>query len=154
MPIFVFSKQKNQEGMNWDKLDLELTEIVEKRNQLAEMDYSDASYDDLEEELHDLEDDFNADYEDTLETELEKIYSVLKSDTDILLPTAYLANKYKPLQPDARGIVSYEVVGREGVPIESDQFDRQDVRLVLVPNPARFLMIINGNPLKILWRSR
>lgn len=140
--------------MNWDKLDLELTEIVEKRNQLAEMDYSDANYDDLEEELHDLEDDFNADYEELLEKELEKIYSVLKSDTDILLPTAYLANKYKPLLPDARGIVSYEVVGREGVPIESDQFDRQDVRLVLVPNPARFLMIINGNPLKVLWRSR
>lgn len=140
--------------MNWDKLDLELTEIVEKRNQLAEMDYSDAKYDDLEEELHDLEDDFNADYEEVLEKELEKIYAVLKSDTDILLPTAYLANKYKPLLPDAKGIISYEVEGREGVPIESDQFDRQDVRLVLVPNPARFLMIINGNPLKILWRSR
>ncbi|MEN2283442.1 hypothetical protein AAGF08_14950 [Algoriphagus sp. SE2] len=140
--------------MNWDKLDLELTEIVEKRNQLAEMDYSDAKYDDLEEELHDLEDDFNADYEEILEKELEKIYAVLKSDTDILLPTAYLANKYKPLLPDAKGIVSYEVEGREGVPIESDQFDRQDVRLVLVPNPARFLMIINGNPLKVLWRSR
>ena len=140
--------------MNWDKLDLELTEIVEKRNQLAEMDYSDAKYDDLEEELHDLEDDFNADYEEILEKELEKIYAVLKSDTDILLPTAYLANKYKPLLPDAKGIISYEVEGREGVPIESDQFDRQDVRLVLVPNPARFLMIINGNPLKVLWRSR
>jgi hypothetical protein len=154
MPIFVLSKTKNQEGMNWDKLDLELTEIVEKRNQLAEMDYSDANYDDLEEELHDLEDDFNADYEELLEKELEKIYSVLKSDTDILLPTAYLANEYKPLLPDAKGIISYEVEGREGVPIESDQFDRQDVRLVLIPNPARFLMIINGNPLKILWRSR
>lgn len=154
MPIFVLSKTKNQEGMNWDKLDLELTEIVEKRNQLAEMDYSDANYDDLEEELHDLEDDFNADYEELLEKELEKIYSVLKSDTDILLPTAYLANVYKPLLPDAKGIISYEVEGREGVPIESDQFDRQDVRLVLIPNPARFLMIINGNPLKILWRSR
>ena len=154
MPIFVFPKTKNQEGMNWDKLDLELTEIVEKRNQLAGMDYSDANYDDLEEELHDLEDDFNADYEELLEKELEKIYSVLKSDTDILLPTAYLANKYKPLLPDARGIISYEVEGREGVPIESDQFDRQDVRLVLIPNPARFLMVINGNPLKVLWRSR
>jgi len=46
--------------MNWDKLDKELTEIVEKRNQLAGMDYSHKDYDDLEEKLHDLEDDFNA----------------------------------------------------------------------------------------------
>ncbi|MGM0946124.1 MAG: hypothetical protein ACQEW9_13145 [Bacteroidota bacterium] len=140
--------------MNWDKLDKELTEIVEKRNLLAAMDYSDEQYDDLEEEIHDLEDDFNEDYEDVLEKQLEKIYGVLKSDTDILLPTAYIANKYKPLLPDANGIVSYEVGGQEGVPIESDQFDRQDVRIVLVPNPARFVMLINGRQLKDLWRSR
>jgi hypothetical protein len=140
--------------MNWDKLDQELTEIVEKRIQLAGMDYNDENYDDIEEELHDLEDDFNEDYEDIFEKELEKIYSLLKSDTDILLPTAYVANKYKPLLPDARGIVSYEVKGQEGVPIESDQFDRQDVRIVLIPNPARFVMLINGQPLKDLWRSR
>lgn len=140
--------------MNWDKLDKELTEIVEKRNQLASMDYSDDSYDDLEEEIHDLEDDFNVEYEDVIEGQLEKIYSVLKSDTDILLPTAYIANKYKPLLPDANGIVSYEVGGQEGVPIESDQFDRQDVRLVLIPNPARIVMLINGRQLKDVWRSR
>ena len=125
-----------------------------KRNQLAQMDYNHEDYDDLEEEIHDLEDDFNEDYETVLEKELEKIYSVLKSDTDILLPTAYIANKYKPLLPDANGIISYEVGGQEGVPIESDQFDRQDVRIVLVPNPARFVMLINGRQLKDLWRSR
>lgn len=140
--------------MNWEKLDKELTEIVEKKNQLSAMDYSDEKYDDLEEAIHDLEDDFNENYEGVLEKEFEKIYTRLKSDTDILLPTAYIANKYKPVLPDANGVVTYEVTGREGVPIESDQFDRQDVRLVLVPNPLRILMIINGKPLKDLWKSR
>jgi hypothetical protein len=140
--------------MNWEKLDKELTAIVEKKNQLSAMDYSDEKYDDLEEAIHDLEDDFNENYEAVLEKEFEKIYAKLKSDTDILLPTAYIANQYKPVLPDANGVVTYEVSGREGVPIESDQFDRQDVRLVLVPNPARILMIINGKALKDLWRSR
>ncbi len=140
--------------MNWEKLDKELTEIVEKKNQLSAMDYSDEKYDDLEEAIHDLEDDFNENYEAVLEKEFEKIYMRLKSDTDILLPTAYIANKYKPVLPDANGVVTYEVTGREGVPIESDQFDRQDVRLVLVPNPVRILMIINGKPLKDIWKSR
>ncbi len=140
--------------MNWEKLDKELTEIVEKKNQLSAMDYSDEKYDDLEEAIHDLEDDFNENYEIVLEKEFEKIYTRLKSDTDILLPTAYIANRYKPVLPDANGVVTYEVTGREGVPIESDQFDRQDVRLVLVPNPVRVLMIINGKPLKDLWKSR
>ncbi len=140
--------------MNWDKLDKELTEIVERKNQLSQMDYSDESYDDLEEAIHDLEDDFNEEYEEILEKELEKIYAKLKSDTDILLPTAYIANKYKPLLPDANGLVSYEVGGQEGVPIESDQFDRMDVRLVLIPNPARISLLINGRQLKDMWRSR
>lgn len=140
--------------MNWEKLDKELTEIVEKKNQLSAMDYSDEHYDDLEEAIHDLEDDFNEKYEEILEKEFEKIYAKLKSDTDILLPSAYIANVYKPVLPDANGIVTFEVTGRQGVPIESDQFDRQDVRLVLVPNPVRILMIINGKALKDLWKSR
>jgi hypothetical protein len=140
--------------MNWDQLDQHLTEIVQKRNQLSKMDYSDESYDDLEEQLHDAEDEFNEEYEEVFEPQLEKIYTKLKSDTDILLPTAYLANKYKEMLPDAKGIVTYEVVGKEGVPIESDQFDKMDVRIVLVPNPARFVLIVNGKPMKDLWRSR
>jgi hypothetical protein len=140
--------------MNWDKLDKELTEIVEKRNQLAGMNYSHKDYDDLEEGLHDLEDDFNANYEDVLEGHLEKVQEKLKSDTDVLLPTAYIANHYKPMLPDANGIVSFEVAGQQGVPVESEQFDRQDVRIVLIPNPARFVMLINGKQLKDLWRSR
>lgn len=140
--------------MNWQQLDQQLTEIVKKRNLLSAMDYSDASYDDLEEELHDLEDDFNDEYEEVLEPQLEKIYAKLKSDTDILLPSAYLANAYKEMLPDASGTVTYEVSGKVGVPIESDQFDKLDVRIVLVPNPARFVLIVNGKALKDLWKSR
>jgi hypothetical protein len=140
--------------MNWDQLDKQLTEIVLKRNQLSKMDYSDDRYDDLEEELHDLEDDFNDAYEEVLEAQLDKIYSKLKSDTDVLLPSAYLANVYKEMLPDANGVVTFEVSGKVGVPIESDQFDKMDVRIVLIPNPARFVLIVNGKQMKDLWKSR
>jgi hypothetical protein len=140
--------------MDLDKLDRDLTVIVEKRIELSKISYSDDNYDDFEEELHDLEDDFNEEFGDELESELEKIYARLKSDNEVLLPSAYLANTYVPLLPDARGIVSYEVKGREGVPIESEQFDRQDVRLIIIPNPTRFVMQINGVSLKDIWKSR
>ena len=140
--------------MNWEQLDQQLTEIVKKRNQLSKMDYSDTSYDDLEEELHDLEDDFNDEYEEILEPQLDKIYGKLKSDTDVLLPSAYLANAYKEMLPDATGIVTYEVSGKVGVPIDSDQFDKMDVRIVLIPNPARFVLLVNGRQMKDLWKSR
>jgi hypothetical protein len=140
--------------MNWEKIDQELTEIVQQRNQLSALEYSDENYDDLEEQLHDLEDDFNENYEDILEPELEKIYSKLKSDSDVLLPTAYLANYYQEMLPDAKGSITYEVSGDQGVPIESDQLGKVDLRIVLIPNPIRFVLLINGKQLKELWKSR
>jgi hypothetical protein len=140
--------------MNWEKIDQELTEIVQQRNQLSALEYSDENYDDLEEQLHDLEDDFNENYEDVLEPELEKIYSKLKSDSDVLLPTAYLANYYQEMLPDAKGSITYEVSGDQGVPIESDQLGKVDLRIVLIPNPTRFVLLINGKQLKELWKSR
>jgi hypothetical protein len=140
--------------MNWEKIDQELTEIVQQRNQLSVLEYSDENYDDLEEQLHDLEDDFNENYEDILEPELEKIYSKLKSDSDVLLPTAYLANYYQEMLPDAKGSITYEVSGDQGVPIESDQLGKVDLRIVLIPNPTRFVLLINGKQLKELWKSR
>ena len=140
--------------MNWEKIDQELTEIVQQRNQLSALEYSDENYDDLEEQLHDLEDDFNENYEDVLEPELEKIYSKLKSDSDVLLPTAYLANYYQEMLPDAKGSITYEVSGNQGVPIESDELGKVDLRIVLIPNPIRFVLLINGKQLKELWKSR
>ena len=140
--------------MNWEKLDQELTEIVQQRIQLSALEYSDENYDDLEEQLHDLEDDFNENYEAILAPELEKIYTKLKSDTDVLLPTAYLANHYQEMLPDARGSITYEVIGEQGVPIESDELGKVDMRIVLIPNPVRFVLLVNGKLLKELWKSR
>lgn len=140
--------------MDLNQLDKDLTVIIELRIRLSKYSYADPEYDDIEEELHDLEDDFNDKYGEDLERELEKIYDKLNSDNDVLLPSAYLANQYVPLLPDSRGIVSYEVKGKQGVPIESEQFDGQDVRLILVSNPARIVMQINGRSLKDVWRSR
>ena len=140
--------------MNWEKLDQELTEIVQQRIQLSALEYSDENYDDLEEQLHDLEDDFNENYEAILAPELEKIYTKLKSDTDVLLPTAYLANHYQEMLPDARGSITYEVRGEQGVPIESDELGKVDMRIVLIPNPVRFVLLVNGKQLKELWKSR
>ncbi|MEX2512172.1 MAG: hypothetical protein WD398_04640 [Cyclobacteriaceae bacterium] len=140
--------------MDFDKMDKALTKIVELRNRLSQITYADLDYDEIEEELHDLEDTLNEEFGEELENKLEEIYVTLACDNDVLLPSAYLANKYIPMLPDSRGIITYEVQGSEGVPIESEHFDGQDVRIALVPNPVRFVMVINGKSLKDLWRSR
>ena len=48
--------------MDLQKLDEALLALFEKRVELSQMGYDHASYDDIEEELHDLEDDFNDEY--------------------------------------------------------------------------------------------
>jgi hypothetical protein len=140
--------------MDFKKLDADLTEIVEKRIELSKISYADEAYDDIEEALHDLEDDFNEEYGGDLEAALEKIYSQLKSDNEVLLPSAYLANNYLPMKADQFGKITYEVKGMEGVPVESEQFDKMDVRVVLIPNPTRFVLQINGKSMKDLWSAR
>ena len=82
--------------MNVNALNKSIVAILEKKQQLNSIDYNDARYDDLEEELHDLEDDFNEEYGDYLEDVLEDVHGKLKSDADILLPTAYLASTLDP----------------------------------------------------------
>jgi hypothetical protein len=88
--------------MDIAKLNKNLTLIVEKRIELSKIPYSDEKYDEIEEELHNFEDDFNDEFGDQLEEELSKIYEMLKSDNDVLLPTAYLANHYTPMLPGCK----------------------------------------------------
>ncbi|MFD2247247.1 hypothetical protein [Pontibacter ruber] len=131
--------------MNATALNNSLVAIIQKKEELNALDYNDARYDDIEEELHDLEDDFNEEYGDYLEDALEEVHGRLKSDADILLPTAYLASSLNGAQDD-------DDEEREGVWVESDEFPGVEMRLVLVANPARFVLLI-GDQQRVLWTA-
>ena len=44
--------------VDFKKLNGELIQLIDKRNELSELDYNDEEYDTIEEDLHDLEDEF------------------------------------------------------------------------------------------------
>ena len=75
-------------------IDEAMIAILQKRLELSKLSYSDETYDDVEEVLHDLEDDFNEKYGDQLEEILEKVHIKHCPESDVLLPTAYLAKKF------------------------------------------------------------
>ncbi|QCR21207.1 hypothetical protein [Pontibacter sp. SGAir0037] len=131
--------------MNAEALNTLLVAIIQKKEELNALDYNDSRYDDIEEELHDLEDDFNEEYGDYLEDVLEDVHDKLKSDTDILLPTAYVANSLNGNYINSNG-------EKEGVWVESDQFSGVDMRLLLIANPARFVVLI-GDQVRELWKA-
>mgnify|MGYP005751430645 CR=1 FL=1 len=138
-----FVKKRN--NMNSKALNEAIVAILEKKQELRALDYNDARYDDIEEELHDLEDDFNEEYGDELEDVLEDVHGKIKSDADILLPTAYLASSLdgKELEDGDES---------EGVWVESDSFPGVEMRLVLVANPPRILLVLADQE-RVLWTA-
>lgn len=128
-----------------DKIGIAVSEIAEKRNELNNLTYSDASYDDIEDDMHDLEDDFNEEFGDFLEDILQDAHDDINSDADILLPSAYFAQAY--IEKNGKFTFS----GDDGVLVDSEDYDGQECRIVLLPNPVRFVLVLNGEIKQELW---
>ncbi|HSI90832.1 MAG TPA: hypothetical protein VK927_06910 [Adhaeribacter sp.] len=129
--------------MNANELNNSLISLIEKKQALSKLPYNDERYDEIEEELHDLEDEFNEEFGPYLEDVLEDVHAKLCPDTDVLLPTAYLPN-------NLGGETSAE---KEGVWVDSDEFPGKEVRLILVPNPTRLILSVGKTIRKEVWKA-
>lgn len=136
--------------MDIQSLDKALIALVEKKNQLNELGYDDKTYDVVEEELHDMEDDFIETYGDYLEDVLAGVHDELCPDNDVLLPTAYLANKYS--KSEINGKVTYHPADG-GVIVDVDEYPDKVTRLVLVPAPTRLILQIGMNQEEEVWNA-
>jgi hypothetical protein len=134
------------------KLNASLAEIIDDRNKLSKLTYDSKDYDKIEEELHDLEDDFTDAYGDYLEAALEKVHDQICPDSDVLLPIAYLALNYKIVGKNPDGTTAYDVENKEGIWVDADKFPGKDTRLVIVPNPLRILFVVDGQK-KVVWEA-
>ena len=133
--------------MNIQELDKELLSLFEKRIALSQMGYDHRDYDDVEEALHDLEDDFNDKYGDYLEGILSDIHKEYCPESDVLLPTAYLAKSFK-IAADG----SIEVGKNAGVEIELEEDPAASAKLLLLPTPVRIVLQV-GKIKKIVWKA-
>jgi hypothetical protein len=139
--------------MNIKDLDKSLSALIEKRNELSTLSYDNKDYDKIEEDLHNLEDAFIEKYGEYLEDVLEKIHDELCPDNDVLLPIAYLGHKYSKGGKNPDGTTIYDVDYSEGVWVDVDKYPGKDTRLVLVPNPARVLLLIDGKKKEVVWKA-
>lgn len=123
------------EIMDTKALDKAIQEIAVRRNELKKIDYNNPKYDDLEEELHDLEDALHVKFGEYLEEALQEVHDKLCPDTDVLFPTAYLAKTYV-ISPENE----FSVAATEGVFVEVDSMPGKETKLVIVPNPLRIIL--------------
>ena len=138
--------------MDIKKLNDDLCELVSRRNLLASIDYNDEAYDRVEEDLHDFEDEFLEEYDDYLEGAFQSVHDEYCPDTDVLLPIAYIAKKYIE-KTDKEGNMSYGVGPNEGVLVEADKYELNDVRLFIVPSPTRIVMTIDNARPEVVWEA-
>lgn len=133
--------------MDIKALDKDLQEIANRRMELQKIDYSNPKYDDLEEQLHDLEDALQDKYGDDLEKILQEVHDKHCPDSDVLYPIAYLAKTYTVNDRN-----EYSVAETEGVFVELEGQTAKNAKLVLLPNPPR--IILNGPKQQILWTGK
>lgn len=127
-------------------LDSDLTTIIEQKIKLSTLDYNNEAYDSLEEQLHDLEDDFLEKYGDFLEDALHEVHDEYCPDSDVLLPIAYLPKRIKKVDS------GYDVDFKEGVYVEVDDYAGKETKLVLLPKPTRIVLQIDSSQREIVWK--
>lgn len=136
--------------MDLKSLDQSLIEIVKKKNELSQLNYQDQQYDQVEEELHDLEDEWMETFGEEMEQVIQEVHDRICPDTDVLLPIAYLAKCYVRVEDD-KGEEAYDVDLKEGVPVILDEYPDHLTRMVLLPTPPRIIVQVNRKKRFLVW---
>lgn len=135
------------------QLDKDLINLIEKRNELEQLDYNDSAYDDMEEELHDLEDDFVDEYGEYLEEALQAVHDEFCPENDVLLPTAYIAKTYQKVKDEESGEINYLPTMKDGVLVDVEMYLNHVSRLVIVPKPTRIVLSVDKSHAEEVWNS-
>ncbi len=131
--------------MNTIELNQALVDVLDKRIQLSKLQYSDDSYDIVEEELHGMEDDFTDTFGDYMEKAITMVHREFCSETDVLLATSYLPKVVNKVGEE------YEFTANEGVLVEMDDLPALEARLLLLPSPPRMLLLTPGETMEV-WK--
>ena len=119
--------------MDIQALDTALQAIEAKRVELGKLNYNNPQYDDLEEQLHDMEDAFQDKYGDFVEEALHNIHEELCPDNEVLMPIAYLG---------------------KGVYVETEKYEGKETKLVLMSNPPRILLTVGKDKQEVVWTAK
>ncbi|MEO1654382.1 MAG: hypothetical protein AAFU64_12625, partial [Bacteroidota bacterium] len=101
--------------------------------------YADQDYDDIEEELHQFEDEFIEEFGKDVEAIFSQLHQKYCPDTEVLSPLSYLAKSYHKIGKYEDGTAVYDIPNlQQGLIIDSPEYN--PAYLVIIPNPVRILL--------------
>ena len=118
-------------------VDKDLQDIVKKRTKLYTMSFDSEGYDDLEDELMDLEDDFSENYGDFIEDGVAEVYEQFGLEDEVLSAISYIGRHYHITKDNQYGISA-----KQGLPIDTPEEPDADLRIILLPNPVRIFAVM------------
>jgi hypothetical protein len=128
-------------------------EIIELRKELSTLSYNNPRYDEVEELLHETEEQFEQECGAVLSDALADFYDEYAPDADILSPLAYIAKSYNETGENQFG-KTYDVEKKNALSVDLDDFPGQDNRLAIVPNPLRLIAFFGDGTTKEVWRMK
>jgi hypothetical protein len=138
--------------MDQRKLEQSLLDLTNIRYELSKLKYDEPAYDDLEEELHDLEDKFLEEYGTFLDQIITEVHDEYCPDSEVLEPIAYLVKAPQLIGMASEGKPFFQPGKTDGVLVDAEDFPKKQVRLVLLPNPTRLVFNVSGTVQKELWK--
>lgn len=133
--------------MDVQQLNKDLCKLLDKKIELNKLSYNDIRYDEIEEEIHKIEDDLQQKYGSYLEEVLYNVHDEYCPDTDVLLPIAYVPNKVEKVGEE------YKVDFKQGVYVEADDYADDETKLVLLANPVRIVLQVNPEKKEVVWKG-
>jgi hypothetical protein len=94
-----------------------------------------------------MEDEFIEKYGDYMDDALHEVHDEMCPDSDVLLPIAYIPNRV--IKTDD----GYQVPGSEGVFVDVDDYSNPNTKLVILPDPARIVLMVGGKIQETLWSN-
>ena len=132
-------------------LDKAILSLIKQKIALANMGYDHPDYDEVEENLHEKEDDFTDIFGEYLEKALQQCHDLYCNKSDVLNAIAYIPKEYKETEDEELGVSVIEVGDDDGILIDLNDFPNLEARMLILPSPTRIVIFSSAGEQEIWW---
>jgi flagellar hook-associated protein FlgK len=141
--------------MNFNDLNKKIETIIDLNIQLSAMDYSNPSYDEFEDNIHDLQDEINDKFGDDFDLILDELYEKFNITDETMFLADYIAGKYEAIEANKFGkqfLADVETAAIVEIDNPKLAGKKVNTAIYIKPNPLSIIMSISGLE-RVMWTA-